>query len=431
MCLIKLKSDNPKLSYILYKNPESGMQLRSIRQGHAFGFYTGNNNDKYIIYFRDGPNEMSYKEYRDQHFEYLNKLRYTSPIFVLNAISEFLNASTNAKHADDIDNMYTCQLTNISVTIDNHTLNILKRLDSFFTNFKIEVVEKAANTYKVKIVSKKSLYLLLNFSVVYFTLISMLNSECDLDMSESLIEKLCRCINIIDAPYYIRYVVNSRIITNSKLFTKFRPMLQKENMVLNFGNTAIHRRTFIREMLAFDNDIIDYGCGSGFYTIPFAQKLAKVDLKLRYYAIDINEHELFVLDRKLKENEIANVFLANSHNALINHLTNDKKYDIIISEVIEHNEIKESQEIIRWLIHNVNFNKIFVTTPNKEFNVNYSLGSGMRHEDHKWELTTDEFKKYVEETLIGIDNLNITYLQIGDKVNSISCSQGILIQRKN
>ena len=50
------------LSYIIFKNPNSGVVLKSIRKGVAYGFYPKDQKDKYVIYFRDNCEEISYKE---------------------------------------------------------------------------------------------------------------------------------------------------------------------------------------------------------------------------------------------------------------------------------------------------------------------------------------------------------------------------------
>ena len=429
MCLLKLKSTNPKLSYILYKNPESGMQIKSIRQGYAYGFYgkAKQLSTKYIIYFRDGQNEMSYKEYPGQSYEYLNRLRYTTPIFVLNTISEFFNSTTNSKHNDDVDNVFTNQISNYAVNMDNHTFKTMGRLTSFFTDFKIQIVEKSSNTYKIKVQTSKSMYVLLNFAVTYFSLIAMLNDN-DLDISEGLIDKLIRCANVIDSDYYIRYVISSRVLTYKKIFDKYKPLLEKPNMKLEFGNTAVQRRDYIQKMIQFDRSILDIGSGSGFFCIPFSQKLAKNNPTLQYYGIDIDEDELATVARKAKEKELLNIVLLNSHEKLSDKLDPKQSYDVIIAEVVEHMSKEQSQDIIRWVLNNVNYNKIIITTPNFEFNKYYHL-EGFRHDDHKWELTTLQFKEYINEIVIGFNNLKVTYLQLGDMVDGISVSQGILIQK--
>lgn len=428
MCLLKIKSTNPKLSYVIYKNPTSGMQLREIRQGVGYGFFPNNREDVYIIFFRDGANEMSYKEFSHQNYEYLNRLRYTSPIFVLNAISDFLHSATREQHKDDTNDTYTHKFTNYAVNITNQTLKMIERFTPFFPDLTITITKKAEITYKVTLETKKSLYYLLNFAVTYFSVLAILE-EYDLDISDGMIDKLIRCLNVVDADYYVRYVVCSRVLTNKKLYDKFIPMLEKPNMKLNFGNTAVHRRDFIKGLITFDKCIIDIGCGNGFYATLFAGKLMKIDPNLKYYAIDIDENELAILERKAKDKELTNIVILNSHELLAQHLKNELSYNVIITEVVEHMEKDASRELIRWVLENVNFNKIIITTPNRTFNKFYHLPNAMRHDDHKWELDEKEFKDYMNEIFVGFADLKVTYLAIGDVVDSISCSQGVLIQK--
>ncbi|GJM70546.1 hypothetical protein HMSSN036_27620 [Paenibacillus macerans] len=68
-------------------NPHSGMLLRSIRKGMAYGWYTGEHT--FNVYFKDADNNISYKQHEQENFEYLNVSRYNTPLFPLNAIGEF------------------------------------------------------------------------------------------------------------------------------------------------------------------------------------------------------------------------------------------------------------------------------------------------------------------------------------------------------
>lgn len=87
MAIVQVKSTNPQFSYLIKKNPGSGMMLRSIRQGIAYGWYT--DESTYNVYFKDADNEISYKQHQQETFEYLNVSRYHTPLFPLNAIGEF------------------------------------------------------------------------------------------------------------------------------------------------------------------------------------------------------------------------------------------------------------------------------------------------------------------------------------------------------
>lgn len=59
MAIVQLRSTNPQLSFIIRKNPQSGMQLRPVRQGIAYGWYS--DEATYNVYFKDADNEVSYK----------------------------------------------------------------------------------------------------------------------------------------------------------------------------------------------------------------------------------------------------------------------------------------------------------------------------------------------------------------------------------
>lgn len=421
MCLIELISTNLDFSFIIFKNPENGMQIRSIRKGKAFGYYPKNEPNKYIIYFRDDTEEMSYKEDKEQSFEYLNKLRYTSPIFVLNAIAEFLHSSAKKQHEQDIVGQ-TNTFKMVAVQVDGYAFSTINRINKFFDKFTIKLTKEAHQTHEIEITTQESIYMLLNFVIVYFGLISALNDN-DLDLTENLIEKLINSLNIINAEYYVRYILSSKILTSKKLFESLKCSLEIPGIQLQYGNTATQRLEYIKGLLNFDKPIIDIGCGEGAYAIPFAQKLKKSALK--YYAIDINEDELARVSKKAIEKEL-DIITLNSHDKLVEHIDWNIKYDVIITEVIEHMDKEESQNIIRWVLNNVNFDKIIITTPNVEFNVHYMLGDQLRHDDHKWELTREQFKEYFSDIIIKEKN-NIKYLDIGDIVYGVASTQGALI----
>lgn len=421
MCLLQLSSTNPKFSYIIYKNTLSGMLIRTNRKGIMYGFYKKNSEIDYIVYFRDGINEVSYKESKDQEFEYLNKLRYMSSVFVINAISEFFKSTVKKIHADDIDGYDNIFFVNI-VAINGRSYNVIKKFPEYFPEFNINIDKKTYNGYQISITTKKNLYHLLNFVIIFFLTISIL-SDTDIDLDESILKKIIDSMNIVNAPYYIRYLISSRLITNHKLFHQFKKQLNTDNIILNYGTTAQHRRDFIKDQLTFNNNIIDIGCGDGFYTIPFSQNIVK-NTSNTYYACDVDKEELNKLKNKLIKKEIKNVELFTNYKDLLNKLEKDKKYDIIITEVIEHMNTEESQKLLIDVLNIVNFSKVIITTPNKDFNRFYN-NIEMRHHDHKLEMTFDEFKKYINNILsMCKDNtkMKVIFKGIGDTVFDISCS---------
>lgn len=101
MAIVPLRSTNPKFSFLIKKNPGSGMLLRSIRKGTAYGWYT--DESAFNVYFKDADNEISYKQNENENFEYLNVSRYNTPLFPLNAINEFFSAPFKAQDERDAE----------------------------------------------------------------------------------------------------------------------------------------------------------------------------------------------------------------------------------------------------------------------------------------------------------------------------------------
>lgn len=421
MCLLTLESSNPQFSYIINKNPASGMSVRDMRSGRAFGYFNENNLSQYVIYFNDADNKISYKLYAAQEFEYLNHLKYTSPIFVLNAIHEFFNDNHKKKNDDDTDG-FVNSLCVLSVHIQQLTFNTIKKLDSFFSDFTIDCEKKITNTFKVTISTKKSIKHLINFAIMYFGIISCMN-ENDLDLTDSGIERIITAINQLAAPYYVRYIFASRVMGVQRNFKKFKNILQAPNTKMCFGNTAMQRRDHIQSLILFDKPIIDIGCGDGFYAIPFAQKLKG----LIYHAVDIDNDCLISIIKKAKKNGITNIATFKSHNELA-LLDKSKSYDIIISEVVEHMEEKESADIIKFVLDNIPFNKIIITTPNYEFNKHYQI-EGFRHFDHKWEYTRPQFESYMRKILENY-KFGVTFIGMGDTVDGSPVTQGVVITQR-
>ena len=93
MSIVQLKSDNKDFSYIIMKNPGSGLVSKSLKKGVVFGYYTKGKEDTFNVYFKDGSDEVSFPAYEGESFEYLNTSRYNSASFVVNAIDKLFRTA--------------------------------------------------------------------------------------------------------------------------------------------------------------------------------------------------------------------------------------------------------------------------------------------------------------------------------------------------
>jgi 2-polyprenyl-3-methyl-5-hydroxy-6-metoxy-1,4-benzoquinol methylase len=426
MCLITIESTNPKFSYIIYKNPNNGVLLRTVRQGYAYGFFQKNSTQKYCVYFQDTNGEISYKYSKHDEYDYLNILKYISPIFILNAIAEFFNSVTKKLDNDDRGHEHVFEIN--LVKISNQGKSIIKYFNKFASNYQINYTKKAYMSYHVVIKTKESLHNLMHFVNLLFTMISCTNEDY-FEVNESLIEKGLQSINLLNMPYYIRYLMSSRIIHSQALFMKFKPLLETykvNKLTMYYGNTAIQRRKQIEKLLTFDRNILDIGCGEGAYLLHFAKKIGD----LMYFGIDTDKDVRKALTVKIKKGEIGNAILFNDLDSFLLSDHADLEFDIIITEVVEHLEVDKSKELILSVLNELKYNKIIITTPNYSFNKNYEMETKYRHEDHKWELTKEQFRGYIADIMKGvIDKPNLEFIDIGDKVDDDSVTQGVVLTK--
>ena len=64
-----LKSSNPHLGHVIFKNPQTGMIMRDIRSGISFGWYDDNSTTTYIVRFIDIPPNVSFKKNSHDNFD--------------------------------------------------------------------------------------------------------------------------------------------------------------------------------------------------------------------------------------------------------------------------------------------------------------------------------------------------------------------------
>ncbi|NOU99406.1 class I SAM-dependent methyltransferase [Paenibacillus planticolens] len=419
MAIVQVRSTNPQLSFIIKKNPESGALLRSIRKGMAYGWYT--DASTFNVYFKDADNEISYKQNVEENFEYLNVSRYNTPLFPLNAINEFFSAPLKAQDERDVEGYeHTFHINMIHIEM----VRYVEFFQKYLKDFTFEIVHQAHKSYSLTITTRRSLYHLIHAVSVLCLFLAMFGNEF-IDISDSILDKYIKSINVIDAPFYIRSLFVRHFLSSKDRFRNYKNKLEstsRYDIRFDYGGTGLQRRNYIARALPFNKSILDVGCGEGFYAIPFAAKIED-----SYYAIDINEELLETVARKAKSKEIDNIVAFSSIDRFL-EAYNGEQVDIILTEVIEHMSEDEAKELIRHICEQVDFDNFIITTPNSDFNVFYEL-SGFRHDDHKWEMGQSAFQQWLMD-VIRETKLDYEFVSIGDGVNHIQTTQGVILKKR-
>ena len=419
MAFLQLASKNPNFSYILKKNPSSGMLIKPCRKGRLFAWYT--NPGVYNIYFRDSDMEVSYS--RDD-FEYMDATRYNAPTFLINAFAEFLN---HMKKTDDKDiigyenvlmiNQIKCKPTSLD-RFKSHFLDL---------GYEFKFEEVAFHNFRIEIKTKNTIRELINLGQVLAIFNSLLNNDLEYVSDEDIV-KYIGCIHAVDSPYYIRHLFKLYFLGNEKNFNKYKKLLEeseKTKMEFEFGSTIVQRMSAIKKLLDFKSHIIDIGCGEGEYVREFAPKLKE---NLEYIAIDTDPERIEIVKRLCERKKIENVAMWSSVDEFISLGSFHDNSNILMTEVVEHMS-KDDAGILINKVLGLAFRSLIITTPNKEFNINYQLlEDDTRDDDHKIEMVGKEFRTWIEE-LAGRHGCKTRFFEIGDCVDGLKPTLAVIIEK--
>ncbi len=140
--------------------------------------------------------------------------------------------------------------------------------------------------------------------------------------------------------------------------------------------------------------VIDLGCGPG----QFLDRLVKTSAFTRIAGSDVSTRSLQYAARRLhvdrmSERQAERVQLFQS--ALTYEDDRYTGYDAaVLMEVIEHVDPPRLEALERVVFGAAKPGAVVVTTPNGEYNVLYEGLAGMRHPDHRFEWTRDEFAEW-------------------------------------
>jgi len=430
MAVIQITSTNSKFSWIINKNPDTGIIAKSIRKGTSFGWFS-NSNKSYNILFKDSIDEVSYSKDKDSEFEYLDLTRYNSPVFVNNAIDEFFKTVLRKKNENDIKGFDNSFLINNVFIKNEHYLKFFST--HFKERFIFEITKVSNKDYHIKISTNETLNLLINFSMLFAMFVAITNED-NIFVCSELITKYVDIANELDAPYFIRYLFKFRFILNKNKFNEFKQKLEDSktsDIKLTYGDNFSERKYQIEKLISeyvekdIKDNILDIGCGEGRFISGLASKIPDNI----YCGIDIDESMIVASQKRCKNKAIDNAIFYDSLDYFMETSTLlDEKFFVVLTEVIEHMPNNEAKNLVKKVLNNIKFDIFIITTPDKRFNINYFQDDRLRHEDHKFEFNRNEFIKFIKEC-VG-NKFNVEILDLGDVVDGISTSQMAVIKNK-
>ena len=447
MAFLKLESENKNLSWVLEKNPETGIVIKPCKKGFMFGYFPlietleeekvtkSINAQQYCIYFKDASDEISYRKNEHESFEYLSASKYNNARFINDSIEALLKSARENKHdylkeEKDYDISSNHKMTFNLIETQYKTIDIFER---YFTELQIKSEEIAANNFKISFATKDEMTLSNFLNIInLFGIFAVLNSDDYIYIEEEIINKYLRILNKIDVPYFIRYLFKVRLLRYDAIFFKMKPELEKTKKYyeLQFTPGSSHdaRIAWVKHNLSFSLPIVDIGAGIDYkYLKYYAPKLQGAGLT--YYAIEQDQNARERIKAGCRNRHLDNVEIYESFDAFL-EVYNNEKINILCTEVLEHNELPEVEKILLQILK-TNFSRFLTTVPNADFNKFYGLENAMRHDDHKWELGFEAFKKLMTD-FMEKENIELTrhWSEIGDVVNDISVSTGLILSKE-
>ncbi len=420
-----VRSTNPNLSFIISKNPNTQRNnnqpfTKTLRKGKLHGWFT-NNDSEFRCLFIDSPTETSLINQRGE-FEYLDRTRYASPYLPIGIITEMFRSATQELSEFDAVGQYT---HSVDVLIE---LSQRRNAESFIRhyndiNVNIEFRELTCNLGVLSIASNHSLYRIFNLIQVFCILQTLANDGLYIPMNDASYTKYAKSLIAVDAPYHIRYML-AKTIGSPKVFDSVKDLItthSKQKIVLNHGDAWQHRFRRISTLMQGGDTLWDVGCGEMRYTRKFAGRYQHI------VAFDADPEIQEANTSRLEKYRLENVAVAGEltpDDIRTISPTDNGQFDILATEVIEHIEFDRAEQLLSSFA-SIDFRRMIITVPNRDFNIHYMV-DGFRHDDHKWEPSSEEFDALIKK---HFNNHRVTVEGLGDSVDNVHASLIAIIDR--
>ncbi|WP_433957989.1 methyltransferase domain-containing protein [Cytobacillus horneckiae] len=146
----------------------------------------------------------------------------------------------------------------------------------------------------------------------------------------------------------------------------------------------------------YKSSIVDFGSGEG----KLATKLGFINGVQEILAVEPSERESLKAVKRFSEASKDESFIVpqNIWGSLFYFDERLKNKDVmVLCEVIEHIELERLSKVMKTILSDYKPKLLIITTPNKDYNEQYSLGHSLRHADHRFEFTADEFHSWCKE----------------------------------
>ncbi len=427
MAILTLFSDNPDLSWVIQKNPETTQAsgepfARDLRKGRVYGWFCDPEvNQVFRLLFLDHPTESSFAYGSRENFEYLDKSRYGHPYCAVQMIQECLSSAakpTNTQADKDVPTLGTV----VTYDVCTRASGILE-LMAKVTEDKPEVFSYAQAGPGVYELSCRAPTIIgaLNLLLTICLVLTLKDKDFYLPLNQSGVTKILNVMSRANSPYFIRHIFLAVAVNNRDMFKTLQNAgkISGPDMRLQFGNTQQQRHDFIKAAFKDDGQkertLFDLGCGEMYHTSRLAEYYYDV------VGVDKDPDLQGSNEKWLRKNDLtekAKFTVAEVTAEWISGEMGDSfgETDVLITEVLEHIPKEDAAALVTALTSLGDLpHRVVLTVPNKNFNQYFPLRDDeeVRHHDHQWEPTPEEWAEFLACVGAG---MNVQIGEGGDKV---------------
>jgi len=336
MAILTIDSNNPNLSWVIFKSPitqvEKGEPFeKQLRKGMIYGWYS--NTNQFRLFFDQQDGEPSF--YKNENNNYLNADKVLCSYAYCGMITNMLDSTIKKIHEKDIvaDNKVTIN----TIWIPNS--HIAKSFQNHLASINITMEPLGSKLYRVTFEGNTTLYYLLNTVMVFCLMQGLEDRKVYVDLTDATIVKYSQCLNAINAPYYIIYVFLSRCVSDYNLFKKFSINLQKEGWKLNYGDTQRQRYNSIKKFFRNGEILHDIGCGELYYSSSFSNFYKKITA-WDSDALIVERNKKYLEKKGFKNIELKDSFSIDNLKEI------ESNADLLITEMLEHMELDDAKNLL-------------------------------------------------------------------------------------